>query len=161
MVGSVDLRYTHPWGSLWAGDSADALIGDSIIAVRVEAVGERLVVTSHRGDRLVVGDQPEPPVSSVVDNRTPGPQLPVTTMAIGDEVRVLVVDINCSVGRFHGRSVPHCPGLWRLRAPRAIGRQAAWLYQVASRLDFARAIVRRRSEEGSHGDERHDSGQCG
>ena len=118
MVGSVDLRHAHPWGSLGSGDSADALVSDSILAVRVEAVGECFVVTSHRGDRLVVSDQPEAPVGSVVDNRTPGSQRLIPTMAIGDEVRVLVVDIDYSVGRFHGSSVPHPPALWRLRAPR-------------------------------------------
>ena len=98
VVGSVDLRYAHPWGSLGSGDSADALVGDSILAVRVETVGECLVVAGHRGDRLVVGDQPEAPVGSVVDNRTPGSQLLVPTMAVGDEVRVLVVDVDRSVG---------------------------------------------------------------
>ena len=98
MVGSVDLRYTHLRGSLRSGDSADALVGDPVVGVGVEAVGEGFVVTSHCGDRLVVGDQPEAPVGSVVDNRTPGSQLLVPTMAVGDEVRVLVVDVDRSVG---------------------------------------------------------------
>jgi len=43
-------------------------------------------------------------------------------MTIGDEVWVLVVDIDYSVDRFHRRIVPHCPDRWRLRVPRARDR---------------------------------------
>ena len=119
MVGSVDLRYTHPRGSLWSGDSANALVRDPVVGFGVESVGEGFVVTSHCGDRLVVGNQPEAPVGSVVDNGTLGPQFLVPSMTIGDEVWVLVVDIDYSVDRFHRRIVPHCPDSWRLRVPRA------------------------------------------
>ena len=109
VVGSVDLRYTHPWSSLWSGNPADALIGDPVVGFGVESVGEGFVVTSHCGDRLIVGDQPEAPVGSVIGNGTPGPQIAVPLMTISDEVWVLVVDIDCFVDRFHGRIVPHSP----------------------------------------------------
>jgi len=55
-------------------------------------------------------------------------------MTISDEVWVLVVDIDCSVDRFHGRSVPHFPDRWRLRVPRARGRQTNWRHREASGL---------------------------
>ena len=103
VLGPVDLRHPHARHVRRPGDATDAVVGDPVVGVGLVLVGEGVVVAGHRRHRLVVGDHPEAPVLLVEHNRAAVPQIGVAAVAVGNEGRILMVDIDGAVWRvMHG-----------------------------------------------------------
>ena len=121
VLGAVDLRHPHAGHVRRPGYAADAVVGDPVVGVGLVLVGERLVVAGHGRHRLVVGDHPEPAVMLVEQNRAALPHLGVAAVAVGNEGRGLMVDIDGAVGQ-----VLHRPRRSRSAAERTPAGSRGW-----------------------------------